>query len=215
MKPAAFLSALLLAATAASAQMPDQASESHGFAQLALLCPDTKDGKLSKQAQGACKAQTPVSTVVIVPTPACPVSMQAKQGSDGGLVAVRHRAPDAQPAPAPGPSQHIRLVLARFPRENRVVSATVTVRGLSANSRITQTNLYAGEAPSDLRRTLDAVLTAEEDGTVSAELDLPGFTAVNSIRLQALTYADGSSWHVGYRQSCTVMPDLVMRVSIP
>jgi hypothetical protein len=42
---------------------------------------------------------------------------------------------------------------------------------------------------------------------------LPGFTAVNSIKIEALEYADGSTRDLAGQRFCSVKPDPLMLVA--
>jgi hypothetical protein len=146
------------------------------------------------------------STLVInVPGSSCPVGMRALQGSGGGLVAVR----GAQPQE--GPAQRIHLIL-NNPKAGRIVSAKITVRGLSPKNRAVETLANQG-SPSDLTRGLEARFSPDSAISVATDLLLTGFTAVNSIELKAVTYADGSTWTVSAGEACRVTPSALMLVS--
>jgi hypothetical protein len=152
---------------------------------------------------------------VYIPGPeglACPVGLQAKQGGATGLVKVRH-APDAQPEALAKPGQHIQLIITSPADKSfapKVKGATVTARGLSARARIDKAS---GTGPADMRRTLNVTFTAEGDHSLTAELVLPGFTAVRSIKIEALEYADGSTRDFSGKKLCTVEPDPLMLIA--
>jgi hypothetical protein len=150
--------------------------------------------------------------------------MLAKQGSGSGLVMVRKQQPnDMEPPSAFKPGQQIHLVLgkvpgARFTDPNftdpkQIAGATVTVKGLSARDRFSLALDPSGNSPSDLRRTLNVKFSTDADGAVFADLDLPGFTAVNSIKLDSVSLKDGSSWTLGDVQTCVVTPDRMMLIA--
>ncbi len=155
-------------------------------------------------------AQGQGSTVLTMTLSPCPVSIQAKHGPGSGMLVVRDpggkRAPDdAQTQP----SQHIHLILGTKEAPG-AVGATVTARGFSARARMDNT---AQQSVSDLRRTLDVSFAPEKDGAVAAEIVLPGFTAVTSIKLEALRFADGRTVDLAGRQTCVVTPDPFMLVA--
>ena len=152
---------------------------------------------------------------------ACPVAMQAKQGSGAGLVAVRIKPgqPDNRPSVLDNkPGQQIHLTLGKIPGAQfddleLIASATVTARGLSARGRLDSTPAVIGGPSSDLRRTLDVRFTAENDGGAYADLDLPGFTSVQSIRIDSIALKDGSKWTFATRQGCVATPDPLMLIA--
>jgi hypothetical protein len=59
---------------------------------------------------------------------------------------------------------------------------------------------------------MDVSFATEESGTLVAEIALAGFTAVKSIKLEALRYADGTSRDLAGVNLCTVTPDPFMLV---
>jgi hypothetical protein len=168
----------------------------------------TFDGKTSK-----------TSVMPLTSGPSCPVSMQAKQGSGSGLVMVHKAQPkDAEPLTPTKPGQHIHLILAKIPSDafslQQVASATVTARGLSARDRLDRTVVVPGNSSSsDLVRTLEVAFTRENDGSLFADLDLPGFTAVRSIRIESIALKGGSKWTLDDSQHCVVAPDPMMLIA--
>ena len=159
--------------------------------------------------------------IVIAPIGAssCPVAMRAKQGSGSGLVMVRKDHPgDGESLLTQKPGQQIHLILGKMPGADisdpgLIAGATVTVRGISAREHLDRSLNLTGNESSDLRRTVDVRFSTENDGTVSADLSLPGFTSVNSIRLDSLNLKDGSTWALPGLKACVVTPDRIMLVA--
>ena len=162
----------------------------------------TSVGVAGMQSQAAAQ-------VIILQTQPCPVSLQAKQSGMTDMIKVKN-GPDAQPE-VPKPSQHIHLIVSRIPGNPNITGATITVRGLSARGRAQ--NALAGGESSDLRRTLNITFTAHDDKSLSAELVLPGFTTVRSIRLEAFAYRDGTTRDLPAHNGCSVAPDPLMLVA--
>lgn len=155
-------------------------------------------------AQSASQTQPSSKMTFAMPAPGagCPVSMHALHGSGYGLIAVKN-----QP-PVKGFSAQIHLILGNG-QTAKVVSAKVFVQGYSGKTRVEQTSF---NEVGDLNRTIDVSFTPEDDA-VAADLVLPGFAAVSSIRLQSIAYNDGSIWKVSGEQMCRVTPDPLMLVS--
>jgi hypothetical protein len=149
-------------------------------------------------------ASSQTSSLVLPPPQACPVSLAAKQAGATEMVKV-DRGQDPTP-PIAKPGQRIRLFLTGLEKTGKVI-ATVTVHGLSARGRIDKTS---AAGTSDLRRTMNVTFTREDEKTVSAELVLPGFTTVKSVKLDALQFADGSTRDFAGLNLCTVAPDPLM-----
>jgi hypothetical protein len=157
--------------------------------------------------------------VTTIPGSSCPVAMQAKQGSSSGLVMVRKNHPDdGESMLTSKPGQRIHLILGKmsggqFSDLQQIASATVTAKGLSARDRLSPAIDLSGDRHSDMRRTLNVAFATEKDGSISAELILPGFTSVNSIRLESVDLKDGSTWTLPDLKACVVTPDPMMLVA--
>jgi hypothetical protein len=154
----------------------------------------------------------------------CPVAMQAKQGSGSGLVMVKREgspdgsSQDGQSVQDTKPSQRIHLILGKMPGTHfsdphQIAAASVTAKGLSARDHLYLTLSPAGNSASDLTRTLNVTFNTEKDGSVSADLNLPGFTSVNSIKLESVSLKDGSTWKLADFKTCVVTPDRLMLVA--
>ena len=164
-------------------------------------------------------AQKPAETsqVYVLPAPTtqeCPVSMHAQHGSGAGLLLAR-QAPGARNAPKPesqAPSQQIHLTLKNWKLPGRVVSAKVTVRGTNGKARFMPVSSSA-ETPAEIAKALDINFEADEEGQASTEMQLAGFTSVQSITLESLTFTDGSSWTASKNSACRIAPDPFMLVS--
>jgi hypothetical protein len=197
---AALFSAALVLCAAVSAQAPVQNQPDQGNNSASLET-------LLRQAQQK------ANSVAIATIGSCPVAMQAKQGGMTQMVKTGQKPPQPQQyAPAPKPAQHILLILSGFGKDKSVASATVTARGLSSRSRMQNLDLI-GDGSSDLRRTMKVTFTPDPDGSVSAYIDLPAFTAVNSLQLQSITYSDGSNWKLADQHMCWVTPDPMMLIA--
>jgi hypothetical protein len=150
------------------------------------------------------------STFVLLPVQTCPVSLQAKQSGMTNMVKVR-QGQSQQPETLPKPSQRIHLIVIGPPAGNKIVGATVSVRGLSARRHFDPASVGGGS--DDLRRMMDITFTSEDNKEFSAELILPGFTAVKSIKLESLQYGDGSTRDFSSQHVCTIVPDPLMLVA--
>ncbi len=127
--------------------------------------------------------------LVAVPAPAanrCPISMRAQHLSDGSLMkagGARHAA---------GIGQRLHLTLGN-PRGQKIASAGLAVHGYTPKGRLMQASPMEGGG-ADATRSLTISFSAGEGDTVSADLWVPGMTAVQSIEVKSVTYADGSTW---------------------
>jgi len=151
-------------------------------------------------------------TLSILQSAACPAGLKASFNSGTRMVKV-HKPGDPDPGPSRGPSQHIRLSLGSY-AQNPVVSVRVTAFGLTARGRIARSADSNTYGPSNIRRSMDiAQFFTAKDGTLYADLVLPGFTAVNSVKLESIHFADGSTREFAGQSLCSVPVDPMMLVS--
>jgi hypothetical protein len=118
--------------------------------------------------------------------------------------------------------QRIHLVLGKMKDSARVVAAKITVRGTNSKwlampaSSLQFGSSNAGSsnnASSSAVKTIDVRFGVTADQTEFADLVLPGFSSVQSITLNSLTYADGSIWSSFNGNACRVAPEPFMLVS--
>jgi hypothetical protein len=166
-------------------------------------------------------------SIYVVPGPqgaGCPVSMRAEHGAGGGLVRTRQSRSNMAPGMAPGlipeptpPFQQIHLILGDSTVKSsagaKVVGAKVTVRGTNGKWRTVPAAM--GDDSSTISRTLDLSFDRAENGQVSTDMTLPGFTSVKSISLDSLTYSDDTVWIPPQEKICRVAPNPLMLVSTP
>ncbi len=183
-------------------------------------------GSLTAGAQSpAQQGSAGLPTVYVLPTPAnpdCPVAMRARHEAGGSM---RYTQSGRTSAPPSGIAQRIRLSLGNAKSPVGVTGARVTVRGASAKWRTDPAaqsiQLLQSMQPTDrpdLKKTLDITFhpdspaSVEENEGLSSEMVLSGFTSVQSITLDSLTYADGSIWTPQTGRACRVVPDPLMLV---
>ncbi|HEY1161137.1 MAG TPA: hypothetical protein VGE83_10925 [Terracidiphilus sp.] len=159
-------------------------------------------GSIALAAQTASHSQT-----IIVRLPAgtsvCPVSVHAQQAAGGETLAVKNARPK-------GVAQLLHLILTN-PDSGQIVAAKVTVHGLTAKGRLTQT-LSNQDDSSDAARTLDVTFAAGPGKDVSADLWTPGLSAVKTIDLNSVTYGDGSTWKLAAGMTCRTLIDATMLI---
>jgi hypothetical protein len=152
------------------------------------------------------------------PLAGCPVSMHAEQRAMGTSILVTR---DGERHPAP---KQIRLTLGMTlgGTENMpsVTAAKVTVWGFNGKPGmlpITTLQATTGgphrDGPEESTRSLDLSFARADDGSAQTDMDLPGFVAVSSIRIDSLTYSDGSTWTAPSVNGCRTAPDPFMLVS--
>jgi hypothetical protein len=132
----------------------------------------------------------------------CPVSLHAQHGADGNMLNVDKSRPK-------GLAQLLHLTLIN-PDSRQIVKANLRIHGLSGKGRITQAS---AQNNSDKVETLVVTFTPSRDKAVSGDLWVPGMTAVLSIDLNSVTYADGSTRSFSERELCRVAPDPLMLIA--
>jgi hypothetical protein len=191
-RPTLFSLAVLLASAALAAQTAGrQPSQGFGVASMEGLSNDqhqTQTIVISPQQQGS----------------VCPVSVRAQQAANWSRREVDNKPPK-------GPAQRLHLTLVN-PDSTRITGATVTVRGLTPRNRVTQTQLSTGDS-SDAAKTLSITFTAGLGKDVASDLLVPGLSAVYSIDLDSIAYADGSTWKLAAGKVCRTPIDGFMLIS--
>ena len=139
----------------------------------------------------------------------CPISLHALHGASGDMLKVDKSRPQ-------GIAQLIHLILTT-PDSRRIVAAKVRVHGITGKSRITQTKSSRDESDASANlvvRFPDGPEKSAGPGKdVSGDLWVPGMTAVLSIDLNSVTFADGSIWSFAGREACHVVPDKLMLIA--
>ncbi len=191
-RPTLFSLAVLLASATLAAQTASrQPTQGFGVASM----------------EGLSNDQHQTQTIVISPqqqNSACPVSVRAQQAANWSRREVDNNPPK-------GPAQRLHLTLAN-PDFTRITGATVTVRGLTPRNRVTQTQRSTGNS-SDAAKTLSITFPAGPGKDVSSDLVVPGLSAVYSIDLDSITYADGSTWKLAAGKVCRTPVDGFMLIS--
>ncbi len=184
MKSAALASfALLFSSIALAGQYTVQVQKSYGVAGI--------EGINAANTVG-----TPMSV-------GCPVSLRAQHGVSGNILSVDRNRPK-------GIAQLLHLTLTN-PDSRQIVAAKLRVHGLTGKARVTQT--LSGQNDSDAAQNLDVRFSPGPGNAVSADLWVPGMTAVLSIDLNSVTFADGSTRSFSAREACHVAPDPLMLIN--
>lgn len=136
-------------------------------------------------------------------TSSCPVSLRAQQAAGGENLAVNSARPK-------GIAQGLHLILTS-PDSRQISAAQVTVHGLTAKPRLTQT-LSNQPGSSDAAKTLDVRFSAGPGKDVSADLWVPGLTSIQEIELNSVTYTDGSAWRLAAGNACRTVPERLMLI---
>ena len=143
----------------------------------------------------------------------CPIGLQVKHGP--GLPLARNaEGPAINGKPLWGDvrvqdqNQGISLTLSNLsPRS--IVSAHVTVHGFSNKWRY----IPLSGADPDLATKVDVALDVKGNGQASRDLSLSHFTAITAVDVNAITYADSSTWRTSSPGACSASPDLFMLVN--
>jgi hypothetical protein len=154
-------------------------------------------------AQTTSQNQPQTTVLRIAPvTNTCPISLHARNAGGADMWKVNG-------VPISGPAQMLHLTVTN-PDSRQVVAINVTVRGFTDKSRLLPATTTQDK--SDAARTLDVKFPSEPKET-TAELRVPGLTAVTTIDLNSVTYSDGSIWKLAPGSSCRSWVDGLMLVS--
>jgi hypothetical protein len=150
------------------------------------------------------------SSLVWAPTtmqPGCPVDLRAERGTGSGLV-ITHA---SEHHGTTGIAQQLHMTFTnRLPKN--AIGVTLTIHGLTAAFRMMPATQSAAPSDGTITRTLHLDLTLDPKANVSADLTLKSFTSVTRIDLDAIDYADGSSWKSSAAQTCRIAPDGLMLI---
>lgn len=133
---------------------------------------------------------------------ACPVGLYA--GHSDSLTQLR--AEDVRPGVI---SQSLNLRMSNSTPHD-IVSAQIAVHGLSPRSRITPASMGAG---GDLTKHMQVDLSVDAGRQAARDVRVYGFTSVQRIDLDSLTYADGTTWTASDGHHCSVGPSGLMLVA--
>lgn len=135
----------------------------------------------------------------------CPVSILAQHGSGGSgtflLSSTRQQKV----------SQELHLTLSNG-KAVQVVGVRLTVLGTSTKSGMVQTNAEV-IGVSGKTKTMDLTLAVNPKDEAAIDLSLPGFTSVQRVDLDSVTYADGTSWQASNAGTCRFAPEGLMLIS--
>lgn len=134
-------------------------------------------------------------------TPACPVSLRAQHGADGGIRKVDKSKPE-------GIAQLLHLILTS--KDSRqIVEARLRVRGVSPIGRVTNADTFNG---ANATRSVSVRFTPSGENEVSGKVWVPGLSAVLEVQLNGVTYADGSMQRFSSSE-CRFTPEHTMLIA--
>jgi hypothetical protein len=145
----------------------------------------------------------------------CPVGLQVKHAT-GLPTAIKAEGPainekgipDGQARPS---TQNLGIhLIFTNPSPKSIVSAQVVVHGFSNKWRYVP---LSGADP-DLATPVAVALEVKGNGQATRNLSLSHFTAITTVDVNAITYADGSTWRTSSPGACSVSPDLLMLVNV-
>ena len=147
------------------------------------------------------------NTVVIIPLSKlgeCPVTMRAQHLPDGNLLKSGSGHPK-------GMGQWLHLTFTS-PETKQIASALLTVRGATPKGRVMKAEQGQG-GDANATQSLTVSFSAGPDRTATADLWVPGMTAVETIELRSVEYSDGSNWKLAGSTTCQVKPDPLMLIT--
>ena len=138
----------------------------------------------------------------------CPVGMEVTH--NGRFVERNAKSGPADDVVPSTPEQRINLKMTNL-LPHDIVNAEITARGFSHNSRLVLVSPGAQETP-DLAKTVDVALDVKGNSSASHELSFAHFSAIRTIEVNSVTYADGSTWRASSPGACSVAPSLFMLI---
>jgi hypothetical protein len=138
----------------------------------------------------------------------CPLGLQVERSA--GLFEYRNaKSGPADDVAPPLSEQRFDFKMTNFlPHE--IVNAEITIHGFGHNGRII--GLLLTPTPN-LAKTLSVALDVKGNSSASREFSFAHFSAIQTIDVNSVTYADGSTWHASSPGACSVAPSLFMRIS--
>lgn len=174
---------------------------------LTLSAQNRSLGTASPSTLGAPDHSPASTTILEFPVnspPVCPVDMHARHDVWDHTITIQHGEEQFK-----GPfGQRIVLTLTDA-NARKIVAGTVLVRGFNGKNRMLDT----GSAEGNATKTLRTGFTELTKDSFSADLYISGFTAVTFVKLQDLTYSDGSIRRFDRSNSCRIAPDPLMLVA--
>jgi hypothetical protein len=152
-------------------------------------------------------SQPPMPAAVFTPPlvdNSCPVSIRAQHLAGSEMMQARDRRPGEL-------GQRLSLTLAGHDFR-QIASVTVTVHGMSGKGRMTEALSTQNSSP-DAVYTLAVPLDGQSGKALFARIWVPGMTAVQTIDLKSVTYADGGTLSLSGIASCRIAPDPIMLIA--
>lgn len=171
---------------------------------LLMLAPLAVAAQTGAQNLGVVQLESPSGKSPASASPdLCPAGMQASHLADGSTV----RTDVAHPK---GIGQRIHLTLTSSGNRT-ITSATLEIRGWTPTARMQQAATDKDHAQAV--RRLVARFQRESERTVSADLWVPGLSAITSIQMAAAQFTDGTTWTLPAGNTCAVVPDPFMLIT--
>ena len=151
-------------------------------------------------------------TIVITPSQwTCPVGMQAQHapGLTAQIPVDKNGSVSKEPVRREG--QHLQLTLNNT-KTAAISAVRVRVRGWNAKAHTIPAQ-KTGADYTDASQVLELKVDVEPHATAKTDVWVRGMTAVDSIDLIGVRYADGTSWRPAVLQVCSVLPDPGMLIS--
>ncbi|HET7101988.1 MAG TPA: hypothetical protein VFJ52_12620 [Terriglobia bacterium] len=135
----------------------------------------------------------------------CPVAVRVEHAADGSLVGV-----DGRSLKHPAGAGQGLVMSISAPDGRQIVKAVITVHGFEAKGR-TMGTLVARGRP-DAFRTLRIRLSPVSENASAASIWISGMSAIDSIDLVSVTYANGLSQRLAHGAACHIDADHSMLI---
>ena len=135
----------------------------------------------------------------------CPAGLLVGPGASAGLVAVKMQ-PGQQDSQTDGIMTRFHLTTT----DKSIVAMRITAHGFGKQRRLLP---LADSIHSTLAKEVSVSLWPTAEGTPYGEVELEHFAGITAIDVDEVNYANGTRWHSGPGQVCTVVPDRLMFIS--
>jgi hypothetical protein len=136
----------------------------------------------------------------------CPVGLELDRIS--GLFAYENAKGVPADDIAPKTEQWFDFKMTNF-SPHQIVNAEITAHGLGYKRRV----IPVSAATPDIWKTMDVALNVKGHSSASRELSFGHFSAISTIDVNSVTYADGAQWQAPSPGACSVAPSLFMLIS--
>jgi hypothetical protein len=163
----------------------------HALSLVFLLCTTASNAQTSGKHPSYSLTFSPM-----MPLPSdCPVEVKARLDIPAKVVLIKGEQPQ-------GITEKLQITL-NNPKSPGIAAAHMTIRGVPVGVRFVPAVVYLPDDPAQISKTVafDRPVAAGQNASIF--VGVSDFSAVTSIDLDSVTFADGLSWHPIVRRACS------------